>query len=221
MKDTSIIQEYMICSVNEKGKISGFSTEKMVCLVAAGILELRLEECISIDSKRVDVIRPLPADRQYLKPLYDFIDEKKPVKINKIVEAYNMAFTDKRFRALMESVGSSLAGLGLAEERKSGLTGNKNSYIPTAEAIRSVVEMMRAELLEDGEVTEETAVLVILLEKGKCLKPYFSKFEQKEMRKKIREIIDSPNGKLVKDMVEHIESLLAILSSSAASCASV
>ena len=41
MKDMTLTQEYFICAVNGKGKISGFSTEKQVCLVAAGLLELQ------------------------------------------------------------------------------------------------------------------------------------------------------------------------------------
>lgn len=217
MKDMSIIQEYMVCSVNAKGKIPSFSIEKAVCLVAAGILELQLEGCISVDANKADIISTLPADRQYLKPLYDFIDQEKPVKINKIVEAYHFSLTDKRLHELMESVGASLASLGLAEEKESGLTGNKRCYVPTTDATRSVVEKMRAELLEEGEITEETAALAVLLEKGRCLKQYFSQFEQKEIKEKIKKISNSPNGKLVKGMVDHIEIMLAIISSSAGS----
>ena len=52
MKDMTLTQEYFICAVNGKGKISGFSTEKQVCLVAAGLLELQMEGCICIDKNR-------------------------------------------------------------------------------------------------------------------------------------------------------------------------
>lgn len=217
MKDLSIIQEYTICAVNEKGKFPALSTEKAVCFVAAGILELRLEKCISIDGKKLDITGELPANRQYLKPLYNVIAQKAPVRLERVIEAYNYCLTHKHSDQLMESVGISLMQLGLAKEGRTGLLGSKKSFIPTQEAVRSVVEMLRAELLEDGEITEEAATLVILLEKGKCLKPYFSQFEQKEIKKKLRELIDSPEGKLVKDMVSYIECLIAASASSAAS----
>ena len=61
MKDMTLTQEYFICAVNGKGKISGFSTEKQVCLVAAGLLELQMEGCICIDKKQVG--RHSPAAR--------------------------------------------------------------------------------------------------------------------------------------------------------------
>ncbi len=217
MKDLSIIQEYTICAVNKNGKFPAFSVEKAVCFVAAGILELRLEKCISIDGKKLDITGELPANRQYLKPLYNVIAQKAPVRLERVIEAYNYCLTHKHSDQLMESVGISLMQLGLAKEGRTGLLGSKKSFIPTQEAVHSVVEMLRAELLEDGEITEEAATLVILLEKGKCLKPYFSQFEQKEIKKKLRELIDSPEGKLVKDMVSYIECLIAASASSAAS----
>ena len=84
-------------------------------------------------------------------------------------------------------------------------------YLPTREAINGVVDLVRAELLEEGEITEDVAALVILLDKGKSLKPYFSTFEQKEMKEKIQAIGKTPTGKLVREMVEYVENLISIM----------
>lgn len=43
MRDLSITQEYLICAMHGKGKISGFNVEKLVCVVASGLLELKME----------------------------------------------------------------------------------------------------------------------------------------------------------------------------------
>ena len=211
MKDLSIIQKYLLCAANEKGIISSLSTEKQVCFVAAGLLELQLAGCLSLEGKKAEITGPLPKSRQHLRPLYDFIAEKSPMKIEKVVEAYRIAFTDKRMNELLAAVGGSLIALGLAEEGKAGLLGRKAVYMSDREAVRSVVEELRAELLEEGPVTEDAAALTVLLDKGKCLKPYFSQFEQKEMRRKLKSLTDSPEGRLVKAMVEHVETLMAAL----------
>lgn len=221
MKDLSIIQEYMVCSVDEKGKIPGYSTEKMVCFVAAGILELQSEGCIAMDGKKVCVTAGLPAHCQYLEPLYRFIAERAPVKLQKIVESYLISFTDKHINELVNAVGDSLIAMSLAQAGRPGLIGNRKRYIPAPQTVRSVVEGMRAELLEDAEVTDETAALVILLEKGKNLKPYFSQYEQKEIRKKLKTIMDQPNGKIVREMVAYVENIMVVASAAAASAASV
>ena len=214
MKDLSIIQKYLLCAVNEKGILSSLGTETPACCVAAGLLELQLEGCLALEGKKAKVTGSLPENRQYLRPLYDFIAEKSPVKIEKIVEAYRIAFTDRRMNELLAAVGGSLAALGMVEEGKAGLLGTKAAYVPTREAVRSVVEELRSELLEEGPVTEDAAALTVLLDKGKCLKPYFSQFEQKEMRQKLKSLADSPEGQMVKAMVEHIETLIAALAAS-------
>lgn len=221
MADLSVVQEYMLCAVNDKGVISAMDTDKQVCLVAAGLLELQLEGCITIEGKILRVAAPLPENRPYLKSLDDFIREKGTMKVSALVEAYYLSLTDKRLRALWDAVGQSLVSLGLAEAGKAGLLGSKTAYVPRREAVGSVVEMLRAEVLEDGTMTEDAAALTVLLERGKCLKPYFSAFEQKEIREKLRRITASPEGRLVKEMAEYVEVILAAAVSGAVASGAV
>lgn len=210
MKDLSITQEYLICAVNSKGKISGFGSEKLICLIASGLLELQLEDCIKIDKKRVTVTNNLPDEKLYLKPLYDFVNQQKPVKLEKILEAYNYSFKDRGYE-LVNTIGASLKDLGLVEVTRTGIFGNKNAYIPNANAVHYVVDMIRAEFLEDVEVTEDIASLIILLDKSKVLKTYFSEYEQKEIKKKLKEITNSDTGKSIKDMVNNVEYMITMM----------
>lgn len=166
MQDLSITQEYYICAVNEKGRISDFSTERLVCFVAAGLLDLQLEDCVFLDQKRVAVTGPLPEGRNYLKPLYGFLAEKGSMKPEKVMEAYTYSLSDKHIDALMDSVGGSLEELGLAQRVRAGLFGSKTAFAPRKEAINGVVDMVRSELLEDGDVTDEVAALTALLDKS-------------------------------------------------------
>lgn len=210
MKDLSITQEYLICAVNSKGKISGFGSEKLICLIASGLLELQLEDCIKIDKKRVTVTNNLPDEKLYLKPLYDFVNQQKPVKLEKILEAYNYSFKDRGYE-LVNTIGASLKDLGLVEVTRTGVFGNKNAYIPNSNAVHYVVDMIRAEFLEDVEVTEDIASLIILLDKSKLLKIYFSEYEQKEIKKKLKEITNSDTGKSIKDMVNNVEYMITMM----------
>ena len=59
MKDLSITQEYMICTVNEKGIIPGYNQKEVACLIVSGILEMQLEKCISLKDKEVSVCAEL------------------------------------------------------------------------------------------------------------------------------------------------------------------
>ena len=205
MRDLTISQEYLICAVNEKGTLFTFNTEKMVCLVAAALLELQLEGCVTVDKKYIT------GEKAHLRPLYDYLKGDKPMRTEKLLEEYTYSITDARLKELMAAIGDSLVGRGLVEPVQSGLLGRKQGYRPTREAIHSVVDLVRAELLEEGEVTEDVAALVILLDQGKCLKPYFSAFEQKEMQANLQAIAKTPSGKAVRDMVEYVENLIAIM----------
>ena len=209
MKDLSIVQKYMVCTVNDKGVFPFASVEERTLgLVAGALLELQMEGCIAVDDKKVSVAGALPQDKGYLKPLYDFIREKQSVKLYVVVDAYNFSWTDKRINELRDAVGGSLVQLGAASACKAGLLGKQAGYLPGPETVRSVVEQMRAELLEEGPVSDETAALVALLERVKCLKAYFSAFEQKAVRQKIEALTQSPEGKMVRDMMTYLQIIM-------------
>lgn len=211
MNDLSIAQEYLICAVNPKGKISGFNTERLVCLVASCLLELQLENCIKIDKKYITVTDRLPQNKMYLKPLYDFLNQPKPVKIEKILETYTYSVTDKNLNELISSIGTSLKDLGLVKTAITGIFKNKTAYMPSEKAIHFVVDMVRAEFFEDVEVTEDIAALVILLDKSNVIKTYFSEYERKEIKKKLKEAANSETGKLIESMIEYIENMISIM----------
>ena len=211
MKDLAITQEYLVCALNSKGKISGVNVEKSVCLIASGLLELQLEDCIKIENKKVAVVSSLPNEKLYLKPLYDFVNKSKPIKLEKILEEYLYSVTDKNLQELINSIGKSLENLGAVEATSTGILKNKTAYIPNKEVVNYVVDMVRSELLEDVELTEDIAVLTTLLEKSKLLKTYFSEYEQKEIKDKLKEIKKSDTSKMVKEMIAYIENMIAIM----------
>lgn len=211
MSDLSITQAYLICAVNNKGRISGFDTNRQVCMTASGLLELELSGCISMDEKTVSAVGELPADMGYLKMLYEDIREKGTVKLEKLIGDYNFAMTDKKFRALVDGVGESLIAMGLAMPAKPAALRNDKGYLPCEDVVRDVIDKIRAELLEDDALTEDTAALVILMHKAKMVQEYFSKYEQKAIKDKLTELAKSPMGLQVKRLVDYVDSMIAVI----------
>mgnify|MGYP002569712125 CR=1 FL=1 len=207
MKDLSITQEYMICTVNGKGVLPGHNQKAVAGLVVSGLLELQLAKCISLDNKKVCVCAALPDSMTYLKPLYDIINRGKPMKAEKVVETYTIAFTNKKLYELVDAIMESLKEADLVEPVKTGLLSNKDSYVPKKAVVTGIIEKIRAELLEDGEISEDVVALTALMDKAGNLKDYFSKYEQKELKNKIEAIKKSEAGTLVKEMVQHVEAL--------------
>lgn len=211
MRDLSISQEYYLCAVNEKGSISSFAAEKLVCLVASALLDMKLADCIEIENKRVQVIGDLPEELSFLDSLYDFIHVGKPVKVEKILEEYTYSMTDKRLKRLMADLGRSMEEDGITKEVVSGLFGGKSSYVPNQKAVELVIDKVRAEMLEEGTVTEEVAALIVLLDISKSMKYYFSKYEQKKIKEKLERLLHDPNGKMVKEMVDYVQNMMAMI----------
>lgn len=207
MKDLSITQEYMICTVNGKGVLPGYNQKAAACLIVAGLLEMQLADCISLNDKKVYVCAELPENMAYLKPLYHVINQGKPMKTEKVVETYTIAFTNKKLYELENALMESLKEADVVEPVKAGLLGNKDSYAPKKNIVTGIIEKIRAELLEDGEVSEDVMALTALMDKAGNLKDYFSKYEQKELKNRIEAIKKSQAGTLAKEMAQHIEAL--------------
>lgn len=211
MKDLSIAQEYLVCALNEKGKLPAYDLKRATCFVGAGLMELQLEGCISMDQKMVEITAELPEKMAYLKPLYDELNPEKAVKIEKVIDEYMITFTDKALKQLTQSVKDSLEENGMMIKSEAGLLNKRLILVPSKEARTGVIEKIRAELLEEGEITEDVVILTVLLDQADCLKEYFSKYEQKELKGKLKEIRESSWGQRAKKMTEHIEMLIACI----------
>ncbi len=207
MKDLSLTQEYMICTVNEKGDLPGYNQKAVACLIVSGLLEMQMAKCISLNDKKVSVCAKLPEHMAYLKPLYNIINQGKPMKVEKVVETYTIAFTNKKLYELLDPLMESLKEADVVEPVKAGLLGNKYGYAPKKDVITGIIEKIRSELLEDGEISEDVVALTALMDKAGNLKDYFSKYEQKELKNKIKTIKQSEAGTLAKEMAQHIDAL--------------
>ncbi|WP_107842178.1 hypothetical protein [Metasolibacillus meyeri] len=100
-----------------------------------------------------------------LNMLYELICEEKPRNFRKWISYFNIPSKNrvKIFKLLNEGLDDKIS--------------NKDK----------IVQRLRAELLEPGEVTEETVILALLLTSSRVLKVYFSDYEIKDVGLKIKE----------------------------------
>lgn len=77
-----------------------------------------------------------------------------------------------------------------------------------------VVQGIRAEVLEEGPVSIETSVLVLLLEASKQLKYYFSEYERDEMQTRIKRLQAEQNAEW--KVIEQIKKAIQEMESAAA-----
>ena len=207
MKNLSTTQQYFLCILKKNGKISSLEMEKTTCLAASAVIELLMEDILTFDGKKLSIQAPLPEKKSYLRQVYDIVAKKQPIKFENAIEYFSFNFTDKYINGLVEDLGESLAELGCVRKEKGGFMNGKTLYIPNEGDVDHIVQNIRAELLEDGEISEDIVVLTALLNKSQDLQRYFSSYEKQALKKRLAEIKENPQNELIHKATEYIDTL--------------
>lgn len=213
MKDLSITQEYLLCAMNNKGGFPLIGKEQPVCFVAGALWELISNNFVHIQNKRIVIVREIEESFNYLSPMFELIQNSKPKTIKNLVGEYVFSLTEKDLKALIHSVAKSLVLAGYAKDVcNKGFLGRTNRYIvPRKDKTENVIQKIRAELLEDGTVSEETVGLASLLNKSGLLKQYFSKYESQQLKVRLNEIKNSDQNQMVKEMLQYVDSIMTAI----------
>ena len=189
MKKLSLMQEFFLCALKPQGSTSfKDSTENSACLVAGGLFELLLDEYVFLEDKKIIITKDLTTDKMYLEPLYSFLKDSKPMNIEVIIEKL-ASDNNKKSNELFQLVGMSLTNDGFVTTvNNSGLFRNKLRFIAQEVQVTKVVEKLRAEFLEEGNLSEDVIVLAALLNKSSLIKKYFSKYEVQKLSQRLKEI---------------------------------
>ena len=195
MKNLSYTQEFYLCSVNEKGKLK--SDEIYAALLAGAVFELFENGFVAFKGDKKEWLvaaKPLHDDFAYLKPLYDFIASQKTPMERISVAAFT---SNKQFDELRTKIGASLVALDCAVElpEKSEIW-----YAPKKDEVNRVIEKIRAELLENGNIADETLCLTIMLGESGIIHDYFSKVESEALKKRLEEVRNSDAWKMMNEI---------------------
>lgn len=210
MMDLSLSQKYALCVLNEKGKIPAFQMEGSACLLAAALLEMQMDGAIRIENKKIRIRGELADGKEAFRPIYDYLDAPKPRSIDKVTGEFLVTFTNKKLNALLDSVCAPLAEQGLVAPEP-GFLGSQTHYIPDTRAVGLVIDGLRAELLEEGEISEDAAMLAVLLERSNLLKTYFSKFEQGQIRERLKALEQGAAGQVIREVTACIDAMITTI----------
>lgn len=70
------------------------------------------------------------------------------------------------------------------------------------------MQQLRAELLEEGEISEDMAAVTALLDLSGLLKQYFSKHESEQLKMRLKSIRQSEQRTAVREMLEYMECIM-------------
>ena len=204
MRDLTLTQEYLLCAMNKKGKI-GFG-EQDIGLVVSSLIELIHGEFVKIEDERMIIAKDLTSDYIHLSSVYEFITNNKPMKIKTAGE--KLWFTSKNVKILLSDVKNSLMDNDcLTEKEAKTMFQHRTEIVVKENCVDAVIQKIRAEMLEDVEIDENTIALISLFHKTGILKNYFSKYEADQLKEKLKQIKREPKYKLIAEIIDHVEAL--------------
>lgn len=141
------------------------------------------------------------------------ITSKKTMSIKEWMEYFysHSKLRDSIYNAIVQSIIKKDALEVISSP--SLLNSSKKNYIDSKNIGDFLVQKIRAELLEDGNIDDNTLSLIILLDENKMLMSYFSEYEYKDIKAKIEKIYEdkaTDKFKIIKKAITNIEAFSAL-----------
>lgn len=189
MKRISIVQDYLLLALKKDGTLPLADRRALVCILAGGLVELKLAQSIRMDPlDRIVTQGSLHPEQEYLSPLFQWIQAQEPVTVERLSSEYASWIISRQMSPLILAIGKALAGKGAVFVTNGSLFTDLPGFVPVPAAVEEVVVRLRRELLDLTRLTGETAVLADLLEKSGSLKRHFYMYEVDEMDRVLKNI---------------------------------
>lgn len=203
MDRRSMIQEYFVLATNEKGMMSTVYREYAKSgIVVAGVMDLLFSDIITVEKKKITVIKDLPGELAHITSLYTYLKEK-PCFFYKLMRDYIIS-TGSRLKKLTEEIGESLLADHGVIQAEGGLFDNKTIYIPEQHYKEEVIDRIRSVVVKDDEIDSHDTTLLCILKEAKCLNSYLSEYERKQWKAKWKEIRKNPQYKQLAFMINYV-----------------
>nr|WP_279380772.1 GPP34 family phosphoprotein [Mobilitalea sibirica] len=173
------------------------------------IIELVLMDHIKIDENSQLIMKnPKLTGIQYYDDVLDKIKSKKTRSIRSWMEYFytHTKLRNNIFNAVVDSIIKKQAIEVIG-------SSSKKDYSDYMNIGDMMIQKIRAELLEEGNIDENTMYLVLLMDSNKMLTSYFSDYEYKSLVEKMEMVYESKatdTFKIIKKAMKDIEALSAI-----------
>lgn len=210
MENLSITQKYLLCILNERGRLPSFNETVSSTVFASALFDLILGGQIKIENQII-----IPSDSksevlEHLKPLLEYIYSFKSISLSSFADKYTVPST-QNFQSLFTSIGDSLAAQGYTQKSMGGLSGNQAHYIPDKKTVNMIIEGIKTNFETQSTDFDESIIIVTLLEKSGCLKKCFSVKGESDIKKQLRELKSQSSNKHAKEIIDTINNIIITL----------
>ncbi len=209
MNRKSIVQEYFILALDENGNMPVMHKEECNAgIVAAGVMDLLCNGIITLEKKKITVIKEMSNELEHIISLYTYLSEK-PHSTDKLMNDY-MVSTSRRIKLLTTEIGESLLADHVVTKGKGGLFGNKTKYIPNESYKVELADRIKSAVNKDDEISLHDMALIYILNETKNLKRYLSRSENDKIKAKLKEMKKNPENKQLANMITYVSDITAV-----------
>jgi hypothetical protein len=178
----NLTQQITLLFLDQKQNNDFFQKLEFYSFVAS-LLDLRLMDKISLEKDKVKIENDNQSDLEFLNLSLDFIKNHPSKNFRELVflknSQVNLEFSNSVLQNLIDQNI-------LKKENEQFLFINREKYFSMNSNEESLIQKLRAELLEEGEMEVETQILALFLDKTNLLKHYFSTHENGQLRTKVK-----------------------------------
>lgn len=208
MNRKSIVQEYFALAADKNGYMPPMNKDKANAgMVAACIMDLLLNEVITIENNKITVIKEIPHELGHIVSLYEYLSEK-PRSTKKLMSDYYIGL---RINTLTADIGKSLFADGAAAQGVGGIFGPKTTYIPEKNYREELISILKSTVTKDDQITPQDVALIYILKVSNNLNQYFSKYEAEELKEKLKEMKKNPQNKQLADMINYVSDMIDLM----------
>lgn len=215
MDNVSITEQYALCMLKEKKTLH--EEELSPYLIVSMIVEMMLDDNLTFTEKNEVVLSEKVPTLSYNKQLYEVIKgmKKDKVSLRYILSSICHSFSTKDLKNIISELKDAmLKDKLITVEDKKGLIGTKEVMIIDENKFNEIINEIKKEMLDKGNLTDNIILLTSLLNSCRFLKNIFSKYEKEELNKTLEEIKNSDIAKKVKVAQSAIGTMNAIVVSS-------
>jgi hypothetical protein len=205
MTDLKLAQRFSLIALNAQSSHYMTTAKKVAlrCMAAAVILDLYLDSCFTKASHNKLIVHKDMMDSTHLMSYSQSILQSLLHKNAELQGDLNWwlkrasKLSNKKFKKFETAIADSLKELGLLEEISSLLGSDMyfdsagveiKAYRSSSKAYTTITENVRAEVLEEGSVTDETICMLWLFRESGCMHDFFSRNELNKVNARMNEL---------------------------------
>lgn len=206
MDGLTYTQEFVLCVLNQKPKLSAFKERKVAaCLLMSEIVELLRDGTMDLTStNRMVIAQVTKTSTAYLKPIMDDIKKGQPQTVNNYVRDAVLSVRRRRVTKFAEAICDALVKDGYLEV-------DRKTYYDNQTLTDRILTQLYNDAIAKKEPSEKNSMLAILLVNSGLIRQIFPKDAAQTVELRLKEVMRSDQYHLISDVTKKINRDLATI----------